>query len=79
MTDVFKIFGSNYYNLSFANKIKIADINVNTENKISKFFVLTLVVNIAPRIIPKKINPNNYLPFDIPGLEIIIALFATES
>ena len=25
-------------------------------------------------MIPKEINPNNYLPFDIPGIEILIAL-----
>jgi uncharacterized membrane protein len=25
--------------------------------------------------LPKKINPNNYLPFDIPGLEILITIF----
>ena len=32
-------------------------------------------VKISGKIIPKKINPNNYLPFDIPGVEILIALF----
>ena len=26
-------------------------------------------------LLPKEINPNNYLPFDIPGLEILIAYF----
>ena len=26
------------------------------------------------KIIPKEINPNNYLPFNIPGVEILIAL-----
>ena len=31
-------------------------------------------VKISGKIIPKKINPNNYLPFDIPGVEILIAL-----
>jgi uncharacterized membrane protein len=25
-------------------------------------------------LIPKEINPNNYLPFDIPGVEILMAL-----
>ena len=29
---------------------------------------------IFRNIIPKEINPNNYLPFDIPGVEILIAL-----
>ena len=31
-------------------------------------------IRISGKIVPKKINPNNYLPFDIPGLEILIAL-----
>ena len=32
------------------------------------------IIRITGNIIPKEINPNNYLPFDIPGLEIFIAL-----
>ncbi len=36
---------------------------------------LTLaIVNISSKILPKEINPNNYLPYNIPGIEIIIAL-----
>ena len=36
---------------------------------------LTLcLIRISGRIIPKEINPNNYLPFNIPGVEIVIAL-----
>jgi len=36
---------------------------------------LTLaIVKVSSKILPKKINPNNYLPYDIPGIEIIIAL-----
>ena len=31
-------------------------------------------MRISGNIIPKEINPNNYLPFNIPGLEILIAL-----
>ena len=27
-----------------------------------------------PQIIPENINPNSYLPFEIPGLEIIISV-----
>ena len=38
-------------------------------------YVTLFFIKISGRIIPKKINPNNYLPFDIPGLEILIALF----
>ena len=32
-------------------------------------------VRVSSKLIPGEINPNNYLPFDIPGLEILIALF----
>ena len=36
---------------------------------------LTLfLIRVSGSIIPKEINPNNYLPFNIPGVEIIIAL-----
>ena len=43
---------------------------------ISITLYLTLfIVRISGNIIPKEINPNNYLPFDIPGVEILIALF----
>ena len=36
---------------------------------------LTLaIVKVSSKILPKEINPNNYLPYDIPGIEIIIAL-----
>ena len=38
-------------------------------------YLTLFLIKISGRIIPKKINPNNYLPFDIPGLEILIALF----
>ena len=38
-------------------------------------YLTVFIIKISGKIIPKKINPNNYLPFDIPGLEIFIALF----
>jgi len=38
-------------------------------------YLTLFFVKISGKIIPKKINPNNYLPVDIPGLEILIALF----
>jgi len=38
-------------------------------------YLTVFFIKISGKIIPKKINPNNYLPFDIPGVEIIIALF----
>ena len=27
------------------------------------------------KIVPKEINPNHYLPYDVPGVEILIAIF----
>ena len=38
-------------------------------------YLTIFIIKISGKIIPQKINPNNYLPFDIPGLEIFIALF----
>ena len=38
-------------------------------------YLTVFIIKISGKIIPQKINPNNYLPFDIPGLEILIALF----
>jgi len=36
---------------------------------------LTLaIIKISSKILPKEINPNNYLPYNIPGIEIITAL-----
>ena len=31
-------------------------------------------IKISSKILPKEINPNSYLPYNIPGLEILIAL-----
>ena len=38
-------------------------------------YLTIFIIRISSRVIPKEINPNNYLPIDIPGLEILIALF----
>ena len=37
-------------------------------------YLTLFIIKLSTKILPKEINPNNYLPFDIPGLEIIIAL-----
>ena len=37
-------------------------------------YLTLFIIRISSKVIPKEINPNNYLPFDIPGVEIIIAL-----
>ena len=38
-------------------------------------YLTLFFIRISGKIIPKELNPNNYLPFDIPGLEIVVALF----
>ena len=38
-------------------------------------YLTLFFIRISGNLIPKEINPNNYLPFDIPGVEIFIALF----
>ena len=38
-------------------------------------YLTLFFIKISGRVIPERINPNNYLPFDIPGVEILIALF----
>jgi|TARA_B110000914_G_scaffold184425_1_gene167681 uncharacterized membrane protein len=38
-------------------------------------YLTLFIIRISGNVIPKGINPNNYLPFNIPGLEILIALF----
>ena len=40
---------------------------------ITVYFTLFLV-SISSRILPKEINPNHYLPYNIPGVEIIISI-----
>ena len=37
-------------------------------------YLTLFIIKLSTRLIPKEINPNHYLPFDIPGLEILIAL-----
>ena len=37
-------------------------------------YLTLFIIKFSTRLIPKEINPNHYLPFDIPGLEILIAL-----
>ena len=38
-------------------------------------YLTLFIIRITGKLIPKEINPNNYLPIDIPGVEILIALF----
>ena len=38
-------------------------------------YLSKILISISSRIIPQNLNPNSYLPFAIPGLEIIISIF----
>ena len=37
-------------------------------------YLTFFLVSISSKILPKEINPNHYLPYNIPGLEIIISI-----
>ena len=38
------------------------------------FYLVKFFVSISPKLIPTNLNPNNYLPFSIPGLEIALSI-----
>ena len=37
-------------------------------------YLSKFLIGLSSRIIPENINPNNYLPYSIPGIEIIISI-----
>ena len=38
-------------------------------------YLTLFMVTISSKILPKELNPNHYLPYDIPGVEIVISIF----
>ena len=38
-------------------------------------YLSKILIGISSKLIPKNLNPNHYLPFDIPGVEILISIF----
>ena len=38
-------------------------------------YLVLFIVKISSKILPKELNPNHYLPYEIPGVEIIISFF----
>ena len=38
-------------------------------------YLTIFMISISSKILPKEINPNHYLPYDIPGVEILISIF----
>ncbi len=37
-------------------------------------YLTLFLISISEKILPNEINPNHYLPYNIPGLEIVIAI-----
>ena len=37
-------------------------------------YLTLFIASISSRILPKEINPNHYLPYDIPGVELVISI-----
>ena len=37
-------------------------------------YLTLFIVKVSSKILPKELNPNHYLPYDIPGVEIIISI-----
>ena len=37
-------------------------------------YLTIFLISISSNLIPEEINPNNYLPFSIPGLEILLSI-----
>ena len=38
-------------------------------------YLTLFIIKVSSKILPKEINPNHYLPYNIPGLEILISVF----
>ena len=37
-------------------------------------YLSLFIIKVSTKILPRELNPNNYLPIEIPGIEIIIAV-----
>ncbi len=37
-------------------------------------YLSKIIIGLSSKLLPENINPNNYLPYQIPGIEILIAL-----
>ena len=37
-------------------------------------YLTLFLVTVSSKILPKEINPNHYLPYNVPGLEILISI-----
>ena len=55
-------------NYFFAGAVVLVPIGIT-------IYLSIIIIKISSKILPKELNPNYYLPFDIPGLEILIAYY----
>ena len=66
-----KLFGSLIRNYFFTGVVVLIPIGIT-------LYLTKFLIQVSSKIIPDEINPNNYLPFSIPGLEILLSvLFIT--
>ena len=38
-------------------------------------YLTLFIISISSKLLPKEINPNHYLPYELPGVEILISFF----
>ena len=61
-------FLSRLRNYFFAGAVVLIPIGIT-------LYLSLFIIKVSTKLLPRELNPNNYLPFEIPGLEIIIAIF----
>ena len=42
-------------------------------------YLSKILIGLSSKILPENINPNNYLPYEIPGIEILISIYLLQS
>jgi len=60
-------FFSKLRNNFFAGAVVLIPIGIT-------LYLSLFIIKVSSKILPKELNPNHYLPFEIPGIEIIIAI-----
>ena len=61
-------FLSRLRNYFFAGAVVLIPIGIT-------LYLSLFIIKVSTRLLPKELNPNSYLNFEIPGIEIIIAIF----
>ncbi len=62
-----KSIGSKLRNYFFTGVVVLIPIGIT-------LYLTKFIIQVSSKIIPEEINPNNYLPFSIPGLEILLSI-----